>query len=98
MPSPAEPVCYHEYMSGTTSFILSAVAAAAMLAWSGATSAQDAGAGQKPAQAQEPSGQQVLEKSCQGCHDLRPIQTSAKDAKAWTETIAAMVDNGAEID
>ena len=84
-------------MSGKTGFILSAAAAAAVLAFAAGTSAQDAGSGQKPAQAQEPSGQQVLEKSCQGCHDLRPIQTSAKDAKGWTETIAAMVDNGAEV-
>jgi cytochrome c5 len=84
-------------MSGKTGFILSAAAAVTMLAFAGATSAQDAGSGQKPAQQQEPSGQQILEKTCQGCHDLRPIQTSAKDAKGWTTTIAAMVDNGAEI-
>ena len=68
-----------------------------MLGIAGGTSAQDAGSGQKPAVSQELSGQQILEKTCQGCHDLRPIQTSAKDAKGWTETIAAMVDNGAEI-
>jgi len=78
-------------------FILSAAAAAAVLVFAGATSAQDSSSGQKPAQQQEPSGQQILEKTCQGCHDLRPIQISAKDAKGWTETIAAMVDNGAEI-
>jgi cytochrome c5 len=84
-------------MSGKFGFILSAAAAAAMLTFAGATSAQEAGSGQKPA-AQEPTGQQILEKSCQGCHDLRPIQTSAKDAKGWTDTIAAMIANGAEID
>jgi cytochrome c5 len=84
-------------MSGKIGFILSAAAAAALLMFAGATSAQDAGSGQRPA-AEEPTGQQILEKSCQGCHDLRPIQISAKDAQGWTETIAAMVDNGAEID
>jgi cytochrome c5 len=84
-------------MSGKIGFILSAAAAAALLTFAGATNAQDAGSGEKPA-AQGPTGQQVLEKTCQGCHDLRPIHTSAKDAKGWTETIAAMVDNGAEID
>ena len=85
-------------MSGTFGFILSVTAAAAMLTFAGATSAQDAAApGQTPV-AQEPTGQQILEKSCQGCHDLRPVHTSAKDAKGWTETVAAMVDNGAEID
>lgn len=68
-----------------------------MLTLAGATSAQDAGSGQTPA-AQGPTGQQILEKSCQGCHDLRPVQISAQDATGWTETIAAMVDNGAEID
>jgi cytochrome c5 len=84
-------------MSGKIGFILSTVAAVTMLTFAGATSAQDAGSGQKPA-AEEPTGQQVLEKTCQGCHDLRPIQISAMDAKGWTETIAVMVDNGAEID
>ena len=69
-----------------------------MLVVAGTTNAQDAGSGQKPPAAQEPSGQQILEKTCQGCHDLRPIHTSAKDEKGWTATIAAMVENGAEID
>jgi cytochrome c5 len=84
-------------MSGKIGFILSTAAATALLTFAGATSAQDSAPGQKPA-VQEPTGQQLLEKSCQGCHDLRPIQISAMDAKGWTDTIAAMIDNGAELD
>jgi cytochrome c5 len=42
-------------------------------------------------------GQRLLEERCQGCHDLRPIQRSARDAEGWTKTIEAMLDNGAEV-
>jgi cytochrome c5 len=84
-------------MSGRIGFILSASAAAALLVFAGATSAQESGGGDKPAQ-EALSGQKILERSCQGCHDLRPIQTAAKDADGWTKTVATMIDNGAEID
>jgi cytochrome c5 len=47
---------------------------------------------------QIPEGQQILEKRCQGCHDLRPIQISALDADGWTRTIDSMLENGAEIE
>ena len=83
-------------MSGKIGFILSASLATAMLVSAGVTSAQDSAGGSKPGQATE-SGKQILEQTCQGCHDLRPIQTSAKDAAGWTDTIKTMIDNGAEI-
>jgi cytochrome c5 len=35
--------------------------------------------------------------SCTGCHDLRPIQTAAKDSAEWAMTIDAMIGNGAEV-
>jgi cytochrome c5 len=52
-----------------------------------------------PASAQETALPEVLlQKNCQGCHDLRPIQTSAMNAEGWTKTIRAMIeDNGAEV-
>ena len=50
------------------------------------------------AQDPPPLPEELLQKNCQGCHDLRPIQTSAMNAEGWTKTIRAMVDdNGAEV-
>src|SRR5688572_32732044 len=47
---------------------------------------------------QEALPEQLLQKNCQGCHDLRPIQTSAMNAEGWTKTIRVMIDdNGAEV-
>ena len=74
-------------MSRTCGFILSATIAAAVL-FSAATS--DA---QKP-----PEGQQLVEKRCQGCHTMRRVETSAKDAKGWQETIQVMIQDGAEVE
>ena len=49
--------------------------------------------------AQRPSeGQQLVEKRCQGCHNMRRVETSAKDAKGWQETIQVMIQDGAEIE
>jgi cytochrome c5 len=52
-----------------------------------------------PASVQEAALPEVLlQKNCQGCHDLRPIQTAAMNAEAWTKTIRTMIDvNGAEV-
>jgi cytochrome c5 len=47
---------------------------------------------------QEALPEQLLQKNCQGCHDLRPIQTAAMNAEGWTKTIRTMIDdNGAEV-
>src|SRR5918993_1270489 len=47
---------------------------------------------------QEALPEELLQKNCQGCHDLRPIQTSAMNAEGWTKTIRTMIDdNGAEV-
>jgi cytochrome c5 len=49
------------------------------------------------AQAQQADrGEQIMNATCSGCHDLRTIQTQAKDKDGWTKTVAAMIDNGAE--
>jgi cytochrome c5 len=75
-------------MSGKAGFILtSALAAALLLALAGSTDAQ-----------KENPGERILLQRCQGCHDLRPIQTSAMDAAQWTKTIETMIkENGAEV-
>lgn len=68
-------------------FVLSMTLAAAVL-FSAATSS-----------AQRPSeGQLLVEKRCQGCHTMRRVDTAAKDAKGWQETIQAMIQDGAEIE
>ena len=49
--------------------------------------------------AQRPNeGQQLVEKRCQGCHNMRRIETAAKDAKGWQETIQVMIQDGAEVE
>ena len=49
--------------------------------------------------AQRPSeGQQLAEKRCQGCHTMRRVDTAAKDAAGWRETIQVMIQDGAEIE
>ena len=74
-------------MSRTVGFILSVALAAAVLFTAATSSAQ------KPSE-----GQQLVEKRCQGCHNMRRIETSAKDAKGWQETIQVMIQDGAEVE
>lgn len=86
-------------MSGRFGFILSASAATAVLAAALTTADPRPAAAAVRVQEVEALPEELLQKNCQGCHDLRPIQTAAKDAAGWTETINAMVDdNGAEVD
>ena len=42
-------------------------------------------------------GERIMNGSCQGCHDLRTIQTSAKDVAGWTKTIETMMAQGADV-
>ena len=74
-------------MSRTVGFILSVALAAAVLFTAATSSAQ------RPSE-----GQQLVEKRCQGCHNMRRIETSAKDAKGWQETIQVMIQDGAEVE
>lgn len=74
-------------MSRTVGFILSVAFAAAVLFTAATSSAQ------RPSE-----GQQLVEKRCQGCHNMRRIDTAAKDAKAWQETIQTMIQDGAEVE
>src|SRR5688572_4948095 len=89
-------------MSGKIGFILSASVAAVVLVLSAGASAREATAPATLAanrvQGTPTLPEEMLQKNCQGCHDLRPIQTSAMNAEGWTKTIRTMIDdNGAEV-
>jgi cytochrome c5 len=74
-------------MSRALGFLLS-MSLATVIVFSAATSS-----------AQRPSeGQQLVEKNCQGCHTMRRVETSAKNADGWRETIQVMIQDGAEIE
>lgn len=85
-------------MSRTFGFILSvALASVVLVLAAGATNGEAVAA--DTALAQElPAGRELLESRCQGCHDLRSIQTSALDSDGWTKTINTMIENGAEVE
>ena len=42
-------------------------------------------------------GERLLNASCLGCHDLRPIQTQALDAAGWKTTLDAEIARGATL-
>jgi len=46
---------------------------------------------------QSERGEKVLNASCGGCHDLRPIQTSALDREAWNSVVQDMISKGAAV-
>ncbi len=74
-------------MSRTFGFIVSMSLAAAVLFSAATSSAQ-----------RSSEGQQLVEKRCQGCHTMRRVETAAKNADAWRETIQVMIQDGAEIE
>ena len=74
-------------MSRTVGFILTMSVATVMLFTAATSSAQ------RPSE-----GQQLVEKRCQGCHNLRRVDTAAKDADGWRETIQVMIQDGAEVE
>ena len=46
---------------------------------------------------QDDKGERILNVSCGGCHDLRPIQASAKDKEGWNEVVQNMLQKGADV-
>jgi cytochrome c5 len=42
-------------------------------------------------------GEKILNTACTTCHELRPIETSARDTEEWTKVVNAMVEKGAEV-
>jgi cytochrome c5 len=50
-----------------------------------------------PAQNDNDRGERLMNASCQGCHDVRRIQTAAMDAAGWEKTVGVMIDKGAKV-
>lgn len=42
-------------------------------------------------------GEKILNVSCAGCHDLRPITTGAKDKEGWNDIVQNMLQKGADV-
>jgi cytochrome c5 len=42
-------------------------------------------------------GERLMNASCLGCHDLRPIQVQALDAAGWKTTVDAEIGRGAKV-
>jgi cytochrome c5 len=73
------------------------LAAAALLAISTARVTASAGSPAPPAAAQDDKGERLLNQSCGGCHDLRPVQASARDRDGWNEVVQNMLQKGADV-
>ncbi len=43
-------------------------------------------------------GEQLMNGSCMGCHDFRPIQTQALDKEGWTSIVHSMIEKGATVE
>jgi cytochrome c5 len=41
--------------------------------------------------------ERLINANCQGCHDLRPIQTAAKNRADWAATIGKMIEKGSKL-
>ena len=46
---------------------------------------------------QDDKGERLLNASCGGCHDLRPVQASARDKDSWNEVVQNMLQKGADV-
>jgi cytochrome c5 len=42
-------------------------------------------------------GEGIQNNACLSCHDLRPIQTAAKDKDQWTQSVDSMIQKGADV-
>src|SRR5690348_3864544 len=49
------------------------------------------------AAAQDEKGERLLNAACGGCHDLRPVQSSARDKDGWNEVVQNMLQKGADV-
>jgi cytochrome c5 len=46
---------------------------------------------------QTPPGEIIMNNSCIGCHEYRPIQTQALDKEGWTKLVNSMIEKGAKV-
>ena len=66
--------------------------------WLSVTAATAAVAAAASQAAQPPEkGEQILNESCVGCHDVRPVQVQALDADGWTKLVNTMIEKGAPV-
>jgi cytochrome c5 len=88
-----------DFMPITKGFLASAAFATAALGIAASVRADApppvAAAG--AAQVEMDPGENIMNASCQDCHDLRTIQTQAMDAAGWTKTINSMIEMGATV-
>ena len=89
-------------ISGRHAFILAMPLAAAALIAVGSTRLTAAAEAApthaaQSAQAEREKGERLLNASCGGCHDLRPVQASAKDREGWNEVVQNMLQRGADV-
>jgi cytochrome c5 len=48
--------------------------------------------------AQQPSkGEMIMNNSCMGCHDFRPIEMQALNEEGWTKLVTSMIQKGADV-
>jgi cytochrome c5 len=75
------------------------LAAAALLAVGSArvVAATPAAEPARAAAAQDDPGERILNSGCGGCHDLRPVQASARDRDGWNEVVQNMLQKGADV-
>jgi len=74
------------------------VAAATLMTMGGLQSTSAAAAAPVAAQQlDQQRGERLLNASCADCHDLRPIETEAKDREGWNETVQNMLQRGATV-
>ena len=60
------------------------------------SAAQD-GSPAVPAASQDDKGERIMNQSCGGCHDLRPLQSSARDKDGWNDIVQNMLQKGADV-
>jgi cytochrome c5 len=63
----------------------------------GAPPSSDASPGAAQADADTARAERIINASCLGCHNLRPIETSAYDAAGWQKVIDAEIARGAKL-
>ena len=86
------------FTAGKHAFLVAVpVAAAALLAVGSARVTAATPAPAAAAAAQDEKGERLLQVSCGGCHDLRPVQANAKDRDGWNEVVQNMLQKGADV-
>jgi cytochrome c5 len=87
-------------ISGKQAFLVAVPLAAAALLAAGSVRLTAAPADEAVAAVsagQDDKGERILNNGCGGCHDLRPVQTGARDRDGWNEVVQNMLQKGADV-